>query len=211
MFNISSTSNSLRQSDDGIWYSESSEKLSYPQHGHDSCYLVEDNSFWFKHRNNCIVSVVKSYPPRIGGAIFDIGGGNGYVSLGLTEAGFETVLVEPGNAGVMNAKTRGLKNIICATTGSAKFKRESLSAVGLFDVVEHIENDVLFLQEIHGLLEKNSFLYLTVPAYSLLWSNDDVTAGHYRRYKLSEINKVLELAGYSIEYSTYIWLELYCL
>ena len=206
MFDVSLIASGLKLRSNGIWYGSGiDEELSYPKGSSDSCFLIEDESFWFKHRGECIISAIKQFPPRDNGAIFDIGGGDGYVSLGLTDAGFESVLVEPSQEGAMNAKSRGLKNIVCATTDSAKFRVESLPAVGLFDVVEHIEDDVLFLKSIHDLIDKNGFLYMTVPAYSYLWSNDDVTAGHYRRYGLNEMAQRLKSAGFSIEYSSYIF------
>jgi SAM-dependent methyltransferase len=132
------------------------------------------------------------------GAIVDIGGGNGYVSLGLTEAEFNVALVEPGRFGKSNAIRRGLKNVICATTDTARFQAHSLPAVGLFDVIEHIEDDVTFLESMRALMKKGGRLYATVPAYSFLWSDEDDLAGHFKRY-------TLESAGFEVEFSTYIF------
>ena len=46
---------------------------------------------------------------------------------------------------------------------------------------------------------------LTVPSFNFLWSKDDVAAGHFRRYKLKEIENILKKAGFEITYSTYIF------
>ncbi len=184
MVDIQSISTGLQLGNDGIWYSSNTEDISYPSDGNDACFAIEENSFWFKHRNNCIASVVKSYPPKSNGTIFDIGGGNGFVSLGLANSGFNVVLVEPGKFGASNTKKRGLSNVICATTDTAKFNPHSLPAVGLFDVMEHIEDDLNFLKSIKELMKKNARLYVTVPSYSFLWSAEDVFAGHFRRYDL---------------------------
>ena len=46
---------------------------------------------------------------------------------------------------------------------------------------------------------------MTVPSYSFLWSEEDVFAGHFRRYALKDISKVLESAGFQVEYSSYIF------
>jgi len=206
MIDIHSISTGLQLGDDGIWYSlEDIENVSYPSDGHDSCFAIEENSFWFRHRNNCIVSVVKAFPPENNDTIFDIGGGNGFVSLGLYNAGFNVVLVEPGRTGAYNAKKRGLPNVICATINAAKFKERSLSAIGLFDVLEHIEDDISFLKSIHKLMKNNARLYVTVPAYPFLWSAADVLAGHFRRYNLNGIKNVLQLAKFQIEFSSYFF------
>jgi SAM-dependent methyltransferase len=205
MVDIQAISTGLQLGDDGIWYSTDIESISYPSEGNDSCFAIEENSFWFRHRNNCIASVVKSYPPENNGTIFDIGGGNGFVSLGLANSGFNVALVEPGKVGASNAKQRGLSNVICATTNTAKFIEHSLPAVGLFDVIEHIEDDLAFLKSVRELMKKNALLYVTVPAYSFLWSAEDVFAGHFRRYDLGSILNVLQLAGFQVEFSSYIF------
>lgn len=205
MIDIPAISTKLKLREDGIWYNSDNQNISYPIDGNEICFAIEDNSLWFRHRNNCIVSVVSSYPPENNGTIFDIGGANGFVSLGLSNAGFDVVLVEPGRVGASNAKKRGLKNVICATTNTAKFKQHSFPAVGLFDVIEHIEDDLSFLQVIKNLMKKGGFLYVTVPAYSFLWSAEDFLAGHFRRYTLEDICKLLKVAGFQIEFSSYIF------
>lgn len=205
MTDIKSISTGLKVGKDGIWYSTDAENISYPSDGNEVCFAVEDSSFWFRHRNNCIVAIVNTFPPNNNKTIFDIGGGNGFVSLGLANAGFDVALVEPGRTGSSHAKSRGIKDVICATTVTAKFNQHSLPAVGLFDVIEHIEDDHSFLQSIRGLMEKEGYLYATVPSYSLLWSEEDVFAGHFRRYTLENFSKVLESAGFQIVFSSYLF------
>lgn len=205
MDEIHHLSTSLKKATDGIWYSSEEEAISYPADGNESCFALEEHSFWFKHRNACIAEVVSAFPPRDNGAIFDIGGGNGFVSFGLANAGFEVVLVEPGRSGAANARKRGLANVICATTQTAKFKEKSLSAVGLFDVLEHIKEDKSFLLSINALVKDHGFLYLTVPAYFFLWSKDDDLAGHFRRYSLKAASSVLASAGFEVIYASYIF------
>lgn len=195
----------LHRAEDGIWYASSEQSISYPGQGNDNCFAVENTSWWFKHRNECIVSVVNSFPPPPGGCIFDIGGGNGFVASGLAHAGYEVALVEPGQAGATNAMARGIKNVVCATTDTAKFEIGSLPAVGLFDVIEHIEDDKSFMKHMLSLLEPGGMLYATVPAYSSLWSDEDVLAGHYRRYSLPQITGLLTEVGFEIVFSSYFF------
>lgn len=205
MIDIQAISSALELGEDGIWYSRKDQNISYPVGGNENCFALEDGSFWFRHRNDCIASVVKSFPPQDEKTIFDVGGGNGFVALGLTNAGFDVALLEPGREGAANAKKRGLENVICATSETAGLKKQSLPAVGLFDVIEHIENDLSFLQSIRKLMKKGGRLYATVPSYSFLWSEEDIDAGHFRRYSLKDICKVLESAGFKLEFSTYIF------
>lgn len=101
-----------------------------------------------KHRNNCIAELVKTYCSD--NCFFDIGGGNGYVSKGLQENGVEPVLLEPGIEGCLNAKERGVQNIICSTLEDAVFEKGSIASIGLFDVVEHIQDAQSFIKSIHS-------------------------------------------------------------
>jgi len=197
-------SEKLKRSPQGIWKPGiQTEDISYPQDGHESRFSLEEKSFWFKHRNRCIEEIVKKFPPE--GVLFDIGGGNGYVSLGLQKAGIDTVLVEPGNIGAHNAKLRGVQHVVCSSFEEAEFQSESLPAAGLFDVVEHIENDSDFLISILKKLKPNGRLYITVPAYKFLWSAKDLHEGHYRRYSISEIETVLATNGFEVEYASYFF------
>ena len=86
MVDIASIAPGLELHEDGIWYSPDEQPVSYPDEGHGACIALEDGSFWFRHRNRCIVAAVKAFPPPDGGTIFDIGGGNGFVARGLLDA-----------------------------------------------------------------------------------------------------------------------------
>ena len=188
---------------DGIFFSQKDLKVSYPTEANNQYFQIEDSSFWFTHRADAIVQLIKNFPPN--GMIFDIGGGNGQVSYALEKQGFTTALVEPGLQGVLNAKQRGLQHLICATIDSANIPQNSLPAVGIFDVLEHIEDDIKFLTLIKNLLEFNGMIYLTVPAYQFLWSQEDKEAGHFRRYTLDNLSKRLENNGFRIMFASYIF------
>jgi SAM-dependent methyltransferase len=185
---------------DGIWITHSVSAVSYPEEGNDACFSLEDDSFWFRHRNDCILAALKLFPP--GGTFFDIGGGNGYVARAVQDNGWEVALIEPGPAGARNALRRGIQHVVCATLDDAGFLPETLPAIGMFDVVEHIADDHTFLSDIKRHLTPGGRLYLTVPAFQWLWSGEDVSAGHYRRYSIRTLSQVLQNAGFEIEFIT---------
>lgn len=202
MIDISDLSDNLELKD-GIWYSKTKSDISYPDTGNDLCYQIEEESFWFKHRNKLIVEVVRNFPPP--GEILDIGGGNGYVAAELHKNGFNTILVEPGTSGVKNARRRSISNIICSSLDDADFKKKSLPSIGLFDVIEHIEDDISFLINVRRVLCDNGMLYITVPAYNFLWATEDKISGHYRRYSQKSVSHLLKASGFKIIYSTYFF------
>lgn len=191
----------------GVWKPASVRQVSYPDDGNDACREVEDDSYWFAHRNACILEVMRIHPPN--GAVYDIGGGNGFVSLALQVAGHDTVLVEPGR-GALHAAARGVARIVHATLEDADFTAGLLDAAGAFDVLEHIEDDHAFLGRIRRLLRPGGRLYCTVPALEYLWSDEDVRAGHFRRYSRSTLAAALRAGGFRVEFLTPIfsWLTL---
>jgi SAM-dependent methyltransferase len=195
----------LQLNDEGLWISKGQFQTSYPEGGHTWCLSVEESSFWFNHRNRCIIEMLKATPPV--GFILDVGGGNGFVSLAIEKAGWEVVLLEPGK-GALNARSRGLSTVINSTFENAGLKPHSIPAIGLFDVLEHIRDDAGFLAAINAALIVGGKLYMTVPAYRFLWSRDDESAGHFRRYSASLISTRLRQAGFRIDFLTFIFVPL---
>src|ERR1017187_10456461 len=169
--NLREIAPNLELGQDGWWSSRQLSAVSYPEEGNALCFSVEDSSFWFGHRNRCILAAIKLFPPP--GALFDVGGGNGYVARATQE-----------DAGVLP---------------------ETLPAVGLFDVVEHIRDDRGFLTGINRLVIPGGRVYLTVPAYQWLWSGKGMLAGHSRRYTATTLRCLLEDAGYTVEFATYFF------
>lgn len=203
--NIQAFSSNLVKKDNTLWYpkKQNAKQTSYPDDGHDSCYDIEDRSFWFRHRNLCIAKLISLFPPP--GIILDIGGGNGYVSSYLNKNGIQTILLEPNPIGIKNARKRNVKYCIQATFDEAKFRKNSIPAIGIFDVLEHIEKGHLFLQKLYDALIPGGKLYITVPAFNFLWSAQDNYAQHYRRYSMKHIIKLLNLFHFTVDYSTYIF------
>lgn len=205
-FDLAAAAPTLRRGDDGLWHPGHRTALDYPDDGNAFCFQVEDHSFWFRYRNERIVEAVRRFPPP--GAVVDVGAGNGFVSRGLAQAGFTTVVVEPGPVGARNALARGLSPVVCSTLDDAGFLPATLPAAGLFDVLEHLADDRAVLDALFRLIQPGGRLYLTVPAYDWLWSDDDDLAGHHRRYTRSRLRRVVEAAGFAVEMESYLFAPL---
>jgi len=203
MVDIEAIASNLTKDSTGVWLARNQPEISYPPEGNETCFAVEDTSFWFQHRNDVISHLVGNLSPDA--TFFDVGGGNGCVSNALQLAGIDVVLVEPGPHGARAAMQRGISTVIQSTLEDAGFASGVLPSVGLFDVLEHIESDANFLRTIHSLLRPNGRVYITVPAYNFLWSVDDVQAGHYRRYTTRTLTERLENSGFEINYCSYLF------
>ena len=189
---------------DGIWCADDLDELSFPKGGYDILYKIEDESYWFKHRNRCIIELAKRYPPPEN-VIFDVGGGNGVVSKELSEVGFRVVLVEPGISGALNAKKRGGFDVVCAMFNKDSFQAQSVGGVALFDVLEHVWDDAGFLCECNALMRSDSRIYISVPAYPLLWSNSDTDACHFRRYTNQSLIKLVKNSGFEVLFCSFFF------
>ncbi len=179
-------------------------EVSYPKDGNEVCYQIEDESFWFVARNEMIFELIDMYGIR-DEPFVDVGGGNGFVSSFLQSKGLDVLLIEPGIDGVKNAQKRGVKSIVHSSFAGSNFKQDSLSNVGAFDVIEHIEDDTRFVMNIAQSMKPGGKLFLTVPALSVLWSSNDVKAGHYRRYSMNDIVNLAEATNFKVLYGSYVF------
>lgn len=206
MSEIADVATNLRQVDEGLWVSGADDEVSYPADGHESCFALEERSFWFRHRNEVITGLVTAHAPRE--TLFDIGAGNGYVSLALQRAGIRSVVVEPGARGIEHARARGMRLLVRSTFEGAGFRPASIGSFGLFDVLEHVEDDYAFLRSLHACLRPGGALFVTVPAFPCLWSAEDEQAGHYRRYTARRLSGSLQECGFTAVYCGYFFCPL---
>jgi len=178
-------------------------KVSYPDEGNSLCFQIEDNSPWFNQRNDLIETIITKH--KLNGNFLDIGGGNGFQVKALEKLGAikETYLVEPGYDGCLNAKTRGIRNVFCGLFQDFDFKKYNVNICGLFDVIEHIENDIQFLNELYEKITKNTYVIINVPSLKSLWSEVDERSGHYRRYNKKDIKRILENTKFELLDSGY--------
>lgn len=68
-----------------------------------------------------------------------------------------------------------------------------------FEVLEHIKDDQLAINNVYKLLANDGTFIFSVPAHMSKWGKMDTMGGHYRRYERKEIKNKLELAGFKIK------------
>lgn len=169
---------------------------------------IEDNSWWFKYRAFFIKTIAEKYLDK-SKRIYDIGGGNGYTSSKMMRNGWRASLIEPTYEACLNAKSRGLDEVICGEVTQETVEDACFDQAMLLDVLEHIENDKEFLMLIRKKLKTNGRLLITVPAFEKLWSSEDDAAGHFRRYTIEGLSKVAQRAGFKIITINYFFGFLY--
>jgi SAM-dependent methyltransferase len=167
---------------------------------------VEDRHFWFVARNRVIGAALRRVAQQFPGGCraLEIGCGTGNVLRVLehTCGPGNVVGMDLFSGGLQYARKRTQCALVQADMYCSPFSAQ-FDLVGMFDVIEHLADDVAALRQAGSLLQPQGKLLLTVPAHMSLWSYADQFAGHRRRYTRSELAKKLDLAGFEVEYLTY--------
>jgi SAM-dependent methyltransferase len=74
------------------------------------------------------------------------------------------------------------------------FADRRFDLIVMFDVLEHIEEDVASLARLRAMLKKGGMIFVTVPALPWLWSKHDEIHHHKRRYSRRSLEQTLRAA-----------------
>lgn len=178
------------------------ENIDYPADAFKMLFEIEDKNFWFVNRNEIILNLFKKYLGKEENKVLEIGSGTGYVLKGLNDTFISYNLYgsEIHLEGIKFAKNR-LPNIefIQMDATNMPFENE-FDAIGAFDVLEHIEDDIKVIQEVHKALKIGGLFIISVPQYQWMWSINDDIAYHKRRYSRKELKEKLTIEGFDIIY-----------
>jgi len=133
--------------------------------------------------------------------ILDIGCGTGANLEMLSQFG-EAEGVDVSDDALEFCRLKGLN----AQKGLAErlpFDDGTFDLTTALDVVEHLDDDVAGLREMHRVTKKGGFSLIFVPAYMFLWGVQDDVSNHRIRYTKKQIVDRLKTAGYTIERATY--------
>jgi ubiquinone/menaquinone biosynthesis C-methylase UbiE len=78
------------------------------------------------------------------------------------------------------------------------FADNHFDVVTMLDVLEHVEDDLAAVSEIHRVLKPGGAFVLSVPAYQKLWSAHDEALHHFRRYEYHDLQSVLRQGGLQV-------------
>ena len=71
------------------------------------------------------------------------------------------------------------------------------------NVVEHIKNDLLALENCNKLLTENGYAIILVPSYQKLFNYYDIELGHYRRYNKKSLSNIFNKTNFEIIHKQY--------
>jgi len=162
-------------------------------------YQAESNNFWFRARNKIIQWALIKYAPDCR-SYLEIGCGTGFVLSGVRDTIPASNIVgsEIFTTGLAFAAERVPEAELVQMDARNLPYKEEFDVVSAFDVIEHIEEDGLVLNNLFHSLKSGGIMMITVPQHQWLWSSVDVQACHVRRYIAKEIHKKIEDAGFTI-------------
>jgi SAM-dependent methyltransferase len=80
--------------------------------------------------------------------------------------------------------------------------------VTMLDVLEHIDDDLGVLRDIHRRMTPGGQMLVTVPAFQWAFTSWDTSLGHYRRYSRPQLRSLARTAGFEVDHCSYLFPEL---
>jgi ubiquinone/menaquinone biosynthesis C-methylase UbiE len=168
---------------------------------------LEERHFWFQGRRNIFFDLIERQLASEGRTgkqmeILEIGCGAGGMLRPLSRYGRVTG-VDIAIDYLQYCKHRGFDRVVAASGYELPFRDAKFDMVALFDTIEHIPHDQKVLEEVRRVLKPGGSVFVSVPAYQFLYSQNDRVAHHLRRYTAGRLRKVLTDAGLPIRKLSY--------
>lgn len=175
------------------------------EHTYPIMFRIEQSHWWYTGRRKILAGFVEQIcrgvtdrRPRI----LDVGCGTGANLLMLSQYG-DAEGVDISEDALAFCRERGLEKVRLGAGEKLPYDDGTFDLVTAFDVVEHMDDDLAGLSEMRRVLRPGGRVLLFVPTFMFLWGVQDDVSNHRRRYRLPELHRVLEKAGFEIERSTY--------
>ena len=163
----------------------------------------EKNHWWFVARREIILNLLRQYLPGDHRArIMDVGCGAGETLKQLEMLGNPRG-VDVSPEAIRYCRERGCRDLRLVDGIILPAEDGEFDVVLSLDVIEHLEDDRGALREYYRIVKSGGILFITVPAYSWLWSGHDDDNLHLRRYTRKDLRARLFEAGFRIERTTY--------
>ncbi len=174
-------------------------------HTYPILFTVEQSHWWHTGRRKIIAGFVEEICRRVTDRrprILDVGCGTGANLLMLSKYG-DAEGVDISEDALAFCRDRGLDKVRLGAGEELPYDDATFDLVTALDVVEHMDNDLAGLKEMRRVLRPGGRVLLFVPTFMFLWGLQDDVSHHRRRYRLSQLRRVLEEAGFKIERTTY--------
>jgi SAM-dependent methyltransferase len=165
----------------------------------DALAAAESRHFWFVRRAALLSWVIRKYFPSAR-TLLEVGCGPGGVAAALSEAlpHLQMTAGDSRLAGLQHARHRAPHVEILQFNAYALPFDSEFDVAGAFDVIEHLDDDVIALEAMRDSVKPGGGIVITVPQHPWLWSEVDVFTRHRRRYTRAMLREKLISAGLDI-------------
>lgn len=159
---------------------------------------LEEHHWWFSARHHMFLGVLRAYKVPLDARILDVGSSTGGTIRFLLKHGYKNVIgVDASYVAIEYASKKSI-DIRFGDILSLPFSENTFDFVFACDIIEHVENDVNATFEIYRVLNHDGYALFTVPAFEILWSNQDQISGHKRRYNLYNLKNIFDKTPFSL-------------
>jgi SAM-dependent methyltransferase len=179
----------------------------YPAGSADQLLRVHREHFWYVERRRLILWWVARHGLGSGATFLDLGTGCGDVAAALRARGLRALAADY-YAESDEAVRRVDAEVPFYAVDAYRLPFRELDAVGIFDVLEHLDRPLDALAQIRDSLTRDGWLFVTVPARPELWTNRDLYAGHHLRYDRGTLRRTLARVGFKLVRASYFMLPM---
>ena len=167
---------------------------------------VEGSHWWFVGRRAILEGFLEPICSRLATRdsrlkILDVGCGTGANIEMLSQYG-EAEGVDVSDDALEFCRRKGLK-VQKGLAEKLPYEDETFHLTTALDVIEHLDDDVAGLREMHRVTKSGGYSLIFVPAFMWLWGVQDDISNHRIRYTKRQIVDRLKQAGYTIDRATY--------
>jgi len=179
------------------------EQAPFPVESFEKLAALEAGNWWFRARNKVLIWALKRHVGEVR-SFLEIGCGTGFVLEGIHKA-FPNAQLQGSeyfHEGLVHARKRIPSAHFKQLDATLMDEKDQYDVIGAFDVIEHIEEDQLVLNNLARALKPGGSIIVSVPQHRWLWSKVDEYACHQRRYVRAELLEKISSSGLRSIYVT---------
>jgi ubiquinone/menaquinone biosynthesis C-methylase UbiE len=170
-------------------------------------YELEEDHWWFAGMRTICRDLLKrlivgNYDDRVLRCL-DVGCGTGRWTKELEFFG-QVYALDVAPEALDFCRKRGIHRLLHATAENLPFKSRTFSLITAIGVIEHLDDDKHFLEELLRVCRPGGYVLLLTSAYNLLWSRHDEIVHHKRRYTNAALSGRLITSGFKVVQSSYV-------
>jgi ubiquinone/menaquinone biosynthesis C-methylase UbiE len=173
------------------------------EHEYEAMYRLESIYWWYVARRALALQLLND---EVNGnastRILDVGCGTGANMNAFSDLA-PTIGVDASMDALHFCRQRGIQTVALTGIEEMPFSRGTFDIVTALDVLEHTDDDLHCLREIHRVSKDKGLLLVTVPAYGFLWSEHDEALKHRRRYTAHELRNKMTVCGFEVVRTSY--------